>query len=1135
MKEVKEPGSSRALRVRHRQEINSMLRFLVVLLFCGTWILPAGTQYAVVVGISTFRDLPEHAWLDFAHTDARAYADFLKSRYVRIPPENVTILLNEDATTVKLKSALGELLKKSTEEDIVYIYIASHGTVDLDLNEAFFVTYDTDPENLYGTAYRMSEFQYITNQVKAKHLIVISDACKSGGIGANIAGSRRDIGEDEVVVNEYFRDILEENEGVGKSQFIYAAAGARESSIEDATMGGGVFTKYLIEALQGAADNNQDGNITAAEAHDYVFNHVRQFTRGRQNPMIVNSAQYDGNLVLAVTDPGAEAGFLLEANASGTDRDLLVIPPPAAPQPVAADSFSSTPDPLSSGATFGFGSLLVESPLEGVEILINGNRTGVLQGQPLLVTLPAGEYRLRAAKADHETLEEPISIQPNQQLNRVIQLRPLFDPQFKELENKFLDARGIYWDEDPEKAEQLFQEVFETLLEWGQARALNVEEDQYLVDSFIHFTNLQMAGDKGVQTLESWIEKFFTVHILLPGAEEFNEPERYLEVVRKHAVEFIVASEIPEARLTIDHLPEKGIKGEEHFFIKPGRHQIRMSKDNYRPFETVIDFLLDVQYSPLIYEGYLQRLQVLALSEHPLRATVNRLSEVEARPLEQLLADLTPKIRQEVQQRVSASGLDASRLSAVYFDQINPNTNRLVLDFSRPGYEEKSYEVALDQDVLDRIHSLDGYWIMGEVVRLEPMIGHLSIVSTPSGAEVLLNRQEIGTTPFDGDVPVGDYEIKVRHQIAGTYLKSLTVDRNQSYTIEAELKPVLVFVGVLPSPEVGSDKLGALNEELPRQIQARLESYLLDIQPAARYEFWDQFLEMLSDGIQEEEMEGAMRHLNIISERFDSRLILFGTFRTLNEYLANRLSLFLINVTNPRPNVWEVHSRTFSEMDSIMELINYAPQVEQQFFRNWTGLKVLDTQVPGHELVVIDVFTGSPAEMAGLTKGDVIQSVDGERVDALGLYEAISRKKPEEQIALATLKGTSRVTIQESPALLSSKDLLNNSTLVALEAALERYPKDSLKHQLALLHIGISHMNFENWHLAIERLNALDQTQISPGYVSYLLGRCFEALDEEEQAVLYYEQAEQGGGGVLGFEYADSGAQLAQWRLRSIR
>ncbi len=76
MKELKKPGFSRALILRHRQEINTMLRFLVVLLFCGSWIFPAGTQYAEVVVISTFRDLHEQAWLDYAHTDARAYADY---------------------------------------------------------------------------------------------------------------------------------------------------------------------------------------------------------------------------------------------------------------------------------------------------------------------------------------------------------------------------------------------------------------------------------------------------------------------------------------------------------------------------------------------------------------------------------------------------------------------------------------------------------------------------------------------------------------------------------------------------------------------------------------------------------------------------------------------------------------------------------------------------------------------------------------------------------------------------------------------------------------------------------------------------------------------------------------------------
>ena len=97
----------------------------------------------------------------------------------------------------------------------------------------------------------------------------------------------------------------------------------------------------------------------------------------------------------------------------------------------------------------------------------------------------------------------------------------------------------------------------------------------------------------GKPTIEnSWIEKFFTVHILLPGADQFNDPERYLEVVREHAVEFIVNSEVPEARLTIDALPEKGIQGEEHFFIKPGRHQIRMSKDNFYSRHLKIEYQL---------------------------------------------------------------------------------------------------------------------------------------------------------------------------------------------------------------------------------------------------------------------------------------------------------------------------------------------------------------------------------------------------------------------------------------------------------------------------------------------------------------------------------------------------------------
>ncbi|HSR49494.1 MAG TPA: hypothetical protein VLV83_01625, partial [Acidobacteriota bacterium] len=49
--------------------------------------LEASEQWAVVIGISEFQLLPEKQWLDYAHSDARSFADVLKSRRVGVPPE----------------------------------------------------------------------------------------------------------------------------------------------------------------------------------------------------------------------------------------------------------------------------------------------------------------------------------------------------------------------------------------------------------------------------------------------------------------------------------------------------------------------------------------------------------------------------------------------------------------------------------------------------------------------------------------------------------------------------------------------------------------------------------------------------------------------------------------------------------------------------------------------------------------------------------------------------------------------------------------------------------------------------------------------------------------------------------------
>src|SRR5436190_19066472 len=130
---------------RHQRQDGVMrlknLSILVLFLLCIAMpAYAADTQWAVVIGISEYKNLPEDQWLKFAHEDARSFADHLKSRYVGVPPENVKFLLNQDATSENIKDALGSWLPDRVGAgDTVYIYFAGHGVVDK-TDAAYFVT-----------------------------------------------------------------------------------------------------------------------------------------------------------------------------------------------------------------------------------------------------------------------------------------------------------------------------------------------------------------------------------------------------------------------------------------------------------------------------------------------------------------------------------------------------------------------------------------------------------------------------------------------------------------------------------------------------------------------------------------------------------------------------------------------------------------------------------------------------------------------------------------------------------------------------------------------------------------------------------------------------------------------------------
>jgi hypothetical protein len=238
--------------------------------------------YAVIVGVSDYHDKKMN--LKYADDDARLFYNFLKSpNGGAVPDQNITLLLNTDATRANIIKAVNNQFKSAFEEDVVIVYMASHGVPSSHGDELYFLGADTDRENLEGTGVSQYDIQKALNNCRSQKKIWISDACHSGSVGANGSIMR---GEEERAASNMVNRLLSNVASYDKSLILLTASSAGETSQESAQWGGGhgVFTHYLVEGLQGAADENKNGLVDVRELYEYVRSRVSKDTNKKQFP-----------------------------------------------------------------------------------------------------------------------------------------------------------------------------------------------------------------------------------------------------------------------------------------------------------------------------------------------------------------------------------------------------------------------------------------------------------------------------------------------------------------------------------------------------------------------------------------------------------------------------------------------------------------------------------------------------------------------------------------------------------------------------------------------------------------------------------------------------------------------------------
>ncbi|MEH2253151.1 GUN4 domain-containing protein [Nostoc sp.] len=255
-------------------------------------------RWAVIVGISKY----QYSSLNLRYADRDAeelYQLLLTDNGGSFQSDHICKLTNEQATTGNITRALRSFLKKPAREDLVLIYFACHGSPDSDrpYDDVYLVTYDTDPNDIAGTALPMEAIdRALKGILHSEKVIILADTCHSAAISGGIGG-RRSIVDDAKLMNRFLKEISQSKGGVA----LLTSAEVNEVSFEDTKWGGGhgVFTHFLLEGMRGAADRDHNGVVTIGELFEYVRDNVQRATDYRQHPSIGMNV-YDRNMPIAI-------------------------------------------------------------------------------------------------------------------------------------------------------------------------------------------------------------------------------------------------------------------------------------------------------------------------------------------------------------------------------------------------------------------------------------------------------------------------------------------------------------------------------------------------------------------------------------------------------------------------------------------------------------------------------------------------------------------------------------------------------------------------------------------------------------------------------------------------------------------
>jgi hypothetical protein len=246
---------------------------------------PIKNRWALLVGVNSYND-PNFGRLNFCVDDVLALKEKLKAL-------NYTVVCLHDelqhgdsrfSTRDNVEAELIQLCKKIEPDDILLVHFACHG--ELLNGKPVLILNNTRLPTLEKTGLSLEEVKHHMRSSKARRLVLTLDACHMG------VETGRGIDDPQFIHNAY-----ELAEGFA----LIAASTAQQKAQEWHGKKHGVFTYYLLEALDGNADRGSKGFVTVDDLKTYVLDTLRRW--GVENVGIIQEptayTEGSGDIILA--------------------------------------------------------------------------------------------------------------------------------------------------------------------------------------------------------------------------------------------------------------------------------------------------------------------------------------------------------------------------------------------------------------------------------------------------------------------------------------------------------------------------------------------------------------------------------------------------------------------------------------------------------------------------------------------------------------------------------------------------------------------------------------------------------------------------------------------------------------------